>query len=40
MYSKMKKANWIYHILQRNCPQEDIIGGKILVEVRIEGTAK
>jgi len=36
----MKKANWIYHILQRTGPQEDIIGGKILAEVRIEGTAK
>jgi len=36
----MKKVNWIDHILHRNCLQEDIIEGKMHVEVRRDGTAK
>jgi hypothetical protein len=35
---KRRKANWICHILPRNCLLEQFIEGKI--EERIEGTGK
>jgi hypothetical protein len=34
---KRRKANWIGHILRRNCLLKHVIGGKIEGEIEVDG---